>query len=101
MPGASQTCGVCLKIFPTMIRLQQHQIMHNDKIYQCKECDKGFKCKYRLKYHELNHYHKAYECPICSKRFAVSHMPVLLDSLLILSILFVVAITFSATFKYS
>lgn len=71
MPGASQTCNVCHKIFPTMIRLQQHQIMHNDKIYQCKECDKGFKCKYRLKYHELNHYHKAYECPICSKRFAL------------------------------
>jgi uncharacterized C2H2 Zn-finger protein len=36
VPGASQTCGVCLKIFPTLIRLQQHQIMHNDKIYQCK-----------------------------------------------------------------
>jgi len=70
-PGSTQVCGVCHKIFPTLIRLQQHQIMHNEKIYQCQECDKGFKCKYRLKYHELNHYHKAYECPICTKRFAL------------------------------
>lgn len=70
-PGSTQVCNVCDKVFPTLIRLQQHQIMHNDKIYQCQECDKGFKCKYRLKYHELNHYHKAYECPICNKRFAL------------------------------
>lgn len=70
-PGSTQICGVCHKIFPTLIRLQQHQIMHNEKIYQCQECDKSFKCKYRLKYHELNHYHKAYECPICAKRFAL------------------------------
>ncbi|CRL07277.1 CLUMA_CG020256, isoform A [Clunio marinus] len=70
-PGSTQVCNVCHKIFPTLIRLQQHQIMHNDKIYHCQECDKGFKCKYRLKYHELNHYHKAYECPICTKRFAL------------------------------
>lgn len=91
-PGSEQQCNVCLKMFPTMIRLQQHQIMHSktrkcshytnlfynshltfldDKIYQCSECDKSFKCKYRLKYHEMNHFHKAYECPMCSKRFAL------------------------------
>lgn len=71
IPGSEEQCNVCLKIFPTLIRLQQHQIMHNDKIYQCQSCDKRFKCKYRLRYHEMNHYHKAYECPLCTKRFAL------------------------------
>ena len=68
-------CPVCMKIFESKYRLEDHMNLHNTKNpYFCKSCDRGFTTKFNYEKHVLENHdenQETYECDKCSETFTL------------------------------